>query len=239
VTLEECFKGKTSKLAINRDRICQKCDGKGGEDGANATCAGCKGRGMRTQMVQLGPGMYSQSTGPCSDCGGTGSQIDEDKKCKNCNGKKVVKEKKVITCEVDKGAPHGEKYVFHGESDAHPDKEAGDVVLMVNELPHKTFKRKGADLLLEKEVTLLEALTGVDFVVDFLDGTKFRVQTEPGAVIKPDSLMTIPEKGLPFHKNPYKFGNLFVLFQVKFPESLGADQADQVAATLKGMKKKN
>ena len=144
--------------------------------------------------------MYSQSTGPCSDCGGTGSTIDESKKCKNCNGKKVVKEKKVITCEVDKGAPHGEKYIFHGESDAHPDKEAGDVVLMVNEQPHKTFKRKGADLLIEKEITLLESLTGVDFVVDFLDGSKFRVQTEQGVVIKPDSLMTIPDKGLPFHK---------------------------------------
>jgi DnaJ family protein A protein 2 len=119
--------------------------------------------------------MYQQSTGPCTDCGGTGTIIDEDKKCKNCNGKKVVKEKKVITCAVDKGAPHGEKYTFHGESDAHPDKEAGDVVLVVNELPHKLFKRKGADLLIEKEVTLLEALTGVDFVVDFLDGSQFRV----------------------------------------------------------------
>jgi len=86
---------------------------------------------------------------------------------------------------------------------------------------------------------LLEALTGVDFVVDFLDGTKFRVQTQPGAVIKPDSLMTIPDKGLPFHKSPYKFGNLFVLFQVKFPDSLEGAQADAVAATLKGMKKKN
>jgi DnaJ-class molecular chaperone len=23
-------------------------------------------------MTMLGPGMYSQSTGPCTDCGGTG-----------------------------------------------------------------------------------------------------------------------------------------------------------------------
>merc|ERR1711939_910463 len=213
-------KGKTTKLAINRDRICPKCEGRGGEDGANSTCQACRGRGMRTQMVQLGPGMYSQSTGPCSECGGSGQRIDDALKCKHCNGKKVVKEKKVITCEVDKGAPHGEKYVFHGESDAHPDKEPGDVILVVNEQPHKLFKRKGADLLMEKEITLLEALTGVDFVFDFLDGSKFRVQSEPGTVIKPDSLMTIPEKGLPFRKNPYKFGNLFVLFQVKFPETL-------------------
>lgn len=77
--------------------------------------------------------------------------------------------------------------------------------------------------MIEKEITLLEALTGVDFVVDFLDGTKFRAQSTPGEVIKPDSLMTIEDKGLPFHKNPYKFGNLFVLFKVNFPDSLGAN----------------
>lgn len=73
---------------------------------------------------------------------------------------------------------------------------------------------------MEKEITLLESLTGVDFVVDFLDGKKFRVKSKAGSVIKPDTLMTVEEKGLPFHKNPYEFGNLFVLFKVKFPDSL-------------------
>lgn len=57
--------------------------------------------------------------------------------------------------------------------------------------------------------------------------------------MKPDSLMTIAEKGLPFHKNPYKFGNLFVLFKVAFPDSLGATELAGVSETLKGMKKKN
>ena len=175
-------------------------------------------------MTMLGPGMYSQSTGPCSDCGGTGEQIDEANKCKNCNGKKVVKEKKVLECAIDKGSPHGERYIFHGESDEHPSAEAGDVVIVVDEQPHKLFKRKGADLFMEKEITLLEALTGCNFVIDFLDGSKFRVQSQAGQTIKPDQLMTVEEKGLPFHKNPYKFGNLFILFSVKFPDSLNANQ---------------
>lgn len=94
---------------------------------------GCKGRGMRTKMTMLGPGMYSQSTGPCDECDGSGSTISEKDKCKNCNGRKVVKEKKVLECVIDKGSPHGEKYVFHGESDQHPDKEPGDVIIVVNE----------------------------------------------------------------------------------------------------------
>jgi DnaJ family protein A protein 2 len=175
---------------------------------------------MRTQMTMLGPGMYSQSTGPCSDCNGTGTQIDEKDKCRDCNGKKVVKEKKVLECQIDKGSPHGAKYLFHGESDEYPDVEPGDVVIVVNEQPHNVFKRKGADLFMEKEITLLESLTGVSFVIDFLDGSKFAVSSPAGQVIKPNQLMTIEEKGLPFYKNPYKYGNLFVLFTVKFPETL-------------------
>ena len=72
VTLEDIYKGKRSVIAVNRDRICSKCEGKGGENGANSTCSGCKGKGMKTKMTMLGPGMYSQSTGPCYDCNGTG-----------------------------------------------------------------------------------------------------------------------------------------------------------------------
>jgi DnaJ-class molecular chaperone len=61
-----------------------------------------------------------------------------------------------------------------------------------------------------------------------------RVQSAPGTVIKPDTLMTIEDKGLPFHKNSYKFGNMFVLFKVKFPESLDDGQRSQVSSILSG-----
>ena len=70
---------------------------------------------------------------------------------------------------------------------------------------------------MKKEITLMDALTGVDFLIDFLDGKSFRVKTEAGMVIKPDHVLCVEEKGMPFHKNPFKFGNLFVMFSVKFP----------------------
>lgn len=53
---------------------------------------------MVTKMRQLGPGMYTQSTGPCDDCRGQGETIPEKGKCKACNGKKVISEKKIIEC---------------------------------------------------------------------------------------------------------------------------------------------
>lgn len=74
------------------------------------------------------------------------------------------------------------------------------MVIIVQEQPHKLYKRKGADLLIEKEITLYQALTGVDFTITHLDGTKLRIKNNPGEVIKPEDIKTIKEKGLPFHK---------------------------------------
>ncbi len=164
--------------------------------------------------------MYTQSSGPCDDCRGKGEVINEKDKCKNCNGKKVVKEKKIIDAEIDKGSPNNCQYTFHGEADEYPGAEPGDVIIIVQEQPHKVFKRKGADLLIEKEITLLQALTGVDFTIKHLDGSTLRIKNNPGEVIKPDDIKTVRDKGLPFHKQAYKFGNLFVIFKVSFPATI-------------------
>jgi len=61
VTLEDIYNGKQTEVEVERMRICAKCNGVGGSDPkAVQACKACKGRGMRTVMMQLGPGMYSQ-----------------------------------------------------------------------------------------------------------------------------------------------------------------------------------
>ena len=189
---------------------------------------------MRTVMQMLGPGMYTQSTRPCDECRGTGEQINEKDKCKTCDGKKISKEKKILEVQIDKGAPNGEKYIFHGEADEFPGIEPGDVVIQVHEEKHDLFKRRGADLLIEKDITLLEALTGVDFVITTLDGKKLRIKNQPGEVIKPDDIKTVDGRGMPYHKQPYKFGNLFVVFKIVFPKELKKDQIAKIQEALGG-----
>ena len=109
VSLADIYNAKYFDFEVDRQRICGGCDGKGGTDEtAVQTCKACKGRGMRTVMRQMGPGMYSQSTIPCDECGGTGEIIDMEKRCKICKGKKVVRDKKKLGVEIDKGAPNGE-----------------------------------------------------------------------------------------------------------------------------------
>jgi len=42
---------------------------------------------------------------------------------------------------------------------------------------HKTFKRQGADLIIEKDISLYEALTGLNFEINHLDGSKLKIKT--------------------------------------------------------------
>jgi DnaJ family protein A protein 2 len=213
VTLEDLYNGKETEVPIERHRICGKCNGVGGTDpNAVQTCKGCKGKGMRVMMMQLGPGMYSQRTGPCDDCGGRGQSIDPAKMCKD--------------------APNGEKYTKHGEGDEVPDAEAGDVIIIIQEKKHKIFKRKGADLYMDKEITLIEALTGLDFVLTHLDGRKVRIQNKSGDVIKPESVFTCQGLGMPFHKRTYQTGNLFITFKIKFPTQIDEKSANLLKSAL-------
>ncbi len=154
--------------------------------------------------------------------------------CKPCNGKKIKKETKKIQVEVDKGAPNQDKYVKHGEGDEVPGAEAGDVIVILAEKKHKLFKRKGADLFMDKEITLIEALTGLDFVLTHLDGRKVRIQNKPGEVIKPDSMFTVENLGMPFHKRTYQHGNLIIQFKIKFPTMIDAKSSQLLQDALKG-----
>jgi len=181
--------------------------------------------------------MYSQSTGPCDECGGQGEMINMEKRCKICKGKKVKRDKKTLSVEVGKGSPNGEQFTIHGEGDAVPDVEPGDVIVVIKIRPNKIFSRKGADLYMEKEITLLEALTGVNFTIMHLDGRIVRICNKEGQVIKPNSTMTCEELGMPFHKSPYKFGNLFITFKIKFPETITPQQITSIGSILSSQAK--
>jgi len=59
VTLEEVYNGGMKKFKHERYRLCEACDGQGGEGVEH--CTKCKGKGRIMKMIQLGPGMYQQA----------------------------------------------------------------------------------------------------------------------------------------------------------------------------------
>merc|ERR1712066_80018 len=74
---------------------------------------------------------------------------------------------------------------FREMADEHPDADAGDVVFVLKQQEHADFKRKGADLFIERKISLVEALCGFQMELTHLDGRKLLIKTSPGEIVKP------------------------------------------------------
>lgn len=184
VSLEDIYRGKTSKLALQKSVICPKCSGRGGKDGAVKKCTGCEGSGMKTMMRQMGP-MIQRFQTVCPDCNGEGEIIREKDRCKTCMGKKTIVERKVLHVHVDRGVQSGTKIDFRGEGDQIPGVEPGDVQFEIEQKPHQRFIRKGDDLQYEAQIDLLTALAGGVVNIEHLDERWITVDINPGEVIAP------------------------------------------------------
>ncbi|PIK48695.1 putative dnaJ-like subfamily A member 2 isoform X2 [Apostichopus japonicus] len=218
VSLEDLYNGKTSKLQLKKNVICASCKGRGGKAGATQTCRTCHGRGVKVTIRQLGPGMVQQMQSHCTDCDGEGECINDRDKCKNCNGKKVVEESKILEVHVEPGMKEGQKIPFRGEGDQQPGLEPGDIIIVLVEKEHETFKRNGSNLVLKKTIGLTEALCGFQFTLKHLDDRELLVTNPPGNIIHPGSLKVVEGEGMPMAKNPLSKGDLIIQFDVKFPE---------------------
>ncbi|KAJ9614508.1 Type I HSP40 co-chaperone [Cladophialophora chaetospira] len=216
VSLEDIYKGKVSKLALQKSVICSQCDGRGGKEGAVKTCAGCGGAGMKTMMRQMGP-MIQRFQTVCPDCQGEGETIRERDRCKRCMGKKTIVERKVLHVHVDRGVKSGHKIEFRGEGDQMPGVLAGDVVFEIEQKPHARFQRKEDDLFYHAEIDLLTALGGGQIYIEHLDDRWLTVNIYPGEPITPGAVKVIKGQGMPSMRH-HDFGNLYIQFDVKFPD---------------------
>lgn len=218
VSLEDIYRGKVSKLALQKSVICPACDGRGGKEGAVKTCSGCNGAGMKTMMRQMGP-MIQRFQTVCPDCQGEGEIVRDKDRCKRCAGKKTVIERKVLHVHVDKGVKSGHKIDFRGEGDQMPGVLPGDVQFEIEQKPHPRFQRKDDDLFFQAEIDLLTALAGGQIHIEHLDDRWLTVTVDPGEVISPGEIKMIRGQGMPSMRH-HDFGNLYIQFDVKFPPEM-------------------
>nr|QKY15040.1 dnaj-like protein/chaperone protein dnaj 2 (DJA2) [Polytomella parva] len=233
VTLEDLYNGTVKKLALAREVACTTCNGAGTKSGNTYECKTCNGSGVTVQIRQIGPGMIQQMQGRCSNCDGKGTSVPASDKCGACHGSRLVNEKKSFEVHVDVGMRNGQKIVLRGEAGcSEPGLAPGDVILILNAKEHSEFKRVGCDLIMEREISLAEALCGCTFTFRHLDGRVLRISSPVGEVIKPDTFKRIADEGMPLHGRPFTKGNLYIHFSVKFPDSLEAEQVEALSSVL-------
>jgi len=135
---------------------------------------------------------------------------------------------------------NGSRITLRGEAGiSEPGLQPGDVILVVNEKPHDSFKRVGLDLVMEKQISLVDALTGLEFSISHLDGRILKVKTPEGSVIKPDTYHVIQDEGMPVHGRPFQKGNMYIHFNVEFPDSLNESECAALRGILPAGPKEN
>ncbi len=112
----------------------------------------------------------------------------------------------------------GEKIVLEGEADQAPDQEPGDIIFTLKEADHDVFTRAGADLQATLEISLREALCGLDRVVlKHLDGRGIHMRDERGHILRPDQVLKVRGEGMPLKKSDAR-GDLYLVVKVNFPD---------------------
>lgn len=232
--LRDFYTGAQHEFKVEKQAICQKCDGSGSEDGQREPCGRCRGQGMIISKQQLAPGIFQQMQRPCDACGGAGSTVKH--KCKACGGSRVIREEETFELSIDKGMPYGVKLTYENEADESPDWAAGDLIVQLTEkVPElssedefKTdgtfFRRKDHNLFWREVLSLREAWMG-DWTrnLTHLDGHIVQLSRKRGEVVQPGAVEVIAGEGMPIWNHQGdgpEYGPLHVEYVVVLPDQM-------------------
>lgn len=132
------------------------------------------------------------------------------------NGK-LVREEKMLEINVQPGWKAGTKITFPKEGDQGINKIPADIVFIIRDKTHSTFKREGSDLRYCAKITLKQALCGCIVNIPLIDGGQEALNYR-NDIIRPQTVRRIAGKGLPLPKEPSRRGDLIITFDIRFPE---------------------
>jgi DnaJ-class molecular chaperone len=144
------------------------------------------------------------------------------------NGIKVF-EKETIYVTIPKGIDDNEIIVLRDKGNVLNENCKGDIKLFIKVENNSPFSRCGLDLILEKTITLKDALCGFSFEIKYINGKSYTLNNNSGNIIPNGFKKIIPNMGL--ERGEHK-GGMVIIFNVKFPENLTEDQMSKLRDIL-------
>jgi molecular chaperone DnaJ len=235
LTLEECAGGASRELTVDTAVLCGECNGSGCAPGTGPqACDTCGGAGevQNVQRSFLGQVVTSR---PCPVCRGFGEVIPEP--CLQCSGDGRIRARRNVTAKVPAGVADGMRVRLAGQGEVGPGGgPAGDLYVEVQEVPHETFTRDGADLHCTVRVPMTAAALGTTVALETLDGIE-EVRVEPGTQCA--TVLSLRGRGMPRLRSTGRTdgrGDLFVHLDVVTPTRLDSRQTELLRelAALRG-----
>jgi molecular chaperone DnaJ len=230
LTFEEAVFGAEKEIEITRDETCTSCNGSGSEPGTSPVrCKTCTGTGEVRQVRQTILGSMVQVT-TCPTCNGQGEIIETP--CHTCQGRGQVRHTRKKVVSVPAGVDTNTQIRLAGEGqpgiNGGPN---GNLYIVINVKPHKYFRRRDYDILMDLNVNVAQAVLGAEVEIPTVDGQaslKIPAGTQPGKVLH------MRGKGVP-HLRSNGRGDQLVIVNVEIPSRLNQEQRqlfEQLAKSL-------
>lgn len=217
LSFDDALKGVTTKISVPQTAQCATCGGSGAAPGTTPIiCPQCQGRGVVSQSQ----GFFALSQ-PCGRCGGVGTIVENP--CPACNGSGAARTLRKFTVPLPPGVKEGTKIRLKGKGE--PGRRGGPpgdlyVIAEVGDSP--LFERRGAELLVEVPLTMVEAALGATVRVPTPEGSvalKVPAGTQDGKLLK------LKGKGAPRLGASGK-GDLIARIKVLTPQNLNRHEKD-------------
>ncbi len=212
LTLEEVATGVKKKIKVNKlvnaDGVTYK------------TCSTCNGSGRVIRVAQTFLGaMQTQAT--CNVCQGAGKMID--KRPSDADAQGLKRQEEVIEIDIPAGVEEGMQLSVSGKGNAGPfDGVAGDLIVVIEEVPHEELRRDGENLHFDAYVNFVDAVLGESIEVPTVSG-KAKIKIEPGT--QSGKTLRLKGKGLP-NVQGYGSGDLFVHVNVWTPKKVSKEEKE-------------
>ena len=150
--------------------------------------------------------MITQSISNCEKCKGKGKIMKNN--CNKCDGKGKNHLTRNIQFSLSKNLENGNKIHVKSEGNWYLNQKS-DLIINIEILPHSIFKIKNKDLIMNVEISLVEALFGFNKKIKYIDDTY--IDIESTSVTQYNNISCIKGKGMTDQHN------LFIIFTFTLP----------------------
>lgn len=184
------------------------------------TCSTCNGQGSVTRITNTILGRM-QTAATCTVCQGAGKVVDNRPKNADANG--MVYHEETVSINIPPGVTDGVQLKVAGKGNEAPgDGIPGDILVVVQEVPHDKLKREGNNLHYDMYISFSEAVLGTTKEIDTLTGV-VRLKVEEGT--QSGKILRLKGKGLE-SLDRYGKGDLLVHVNVWTPQKLSRNQKE-------------
>jgi curved DNA-binding protein len=132
-----------------------------------------------------------------------------------------------LQLKIPKGAAAGDSIRFHDMGDdTHLQLPKGDLIAVIEEIPHPQFERRDSDLFTSVPISVFDTMLGTSIKLQTIEDSTLDITIPAG--IQPGTTMSCNQYGLPQGMNAHRRGNLYVKIDVVVPKSIDQQDVDVI-----------